>query len=213
MSTKFKKVSEKQWRYSGRKKWNCTSFEEIVDCLGKTIKIYSLVRSKLKYSTEYHRVNIKVKAPEDLVNAFHSSEFGYRAQFYSGIEIGESANNFVVKRLMPILLSQIEEIGKSTCRPDWALQSLSLPASKIWIHQGIWLRKKPLKMRRLTVDRWLSHSKSLDKKVRKKVIWSTLVPNEDKLDIKGGFICSDGTPLKYDLKPCRSKQLFHYGFT
>ncbi len=213
MNSKFPKVDREIWKIPSEIDWGCTSFEELVEKLAETFDIYSVKRNRCNKDSKYYRLLIKIKAQAKLVSAFHSSEFGYRAQYYLGTKFGEEANRYLIDYLTSRLIEKIKQMEKSTCKPVWVAKSLSSPDAKIWIHQGPWLRKREQKIRKLQVERWILHINDRDKNIANKALWSTLVPNEEKLDIKGGFILLDGSQSEPNPKSNRSKQIHEYGFT
>ena len=212
MNYEFPKVDSGTWKTPPGIDWGCEGFDDLVENLANTFEISSVRRNRLKKDPNFYRLLIEIKAPAKLVRAFHSSNFGYRAQYYIGKAEGEAANKYLIDRLNPLLMQKIKRMEKSTCEPTWAAQSLYSPNTKIWIHQGLWLRMKERKIRNLYIERWISHIKDKDQKIAKKALWSMLIPDEEKLEIKGGFVSLDGVHGP-DLKPERSEQINEYGFT
>jgi hypothetical protein len=97
---------------------------------------------------------------------------------------------------------------------DWIERSLMGHDSKVWVHQGRWLRQSRRRDRLLMVERWMRHLVSDDKKRRKLARWASLVPQQESaMDIKGAFLTMDGQPLPFNPKQCRSRQIRELGFT
>jgi hypothetical protein len=57
--------------------------------------------------------------------------------------MGDAANTFALNALMPMVLAFIEGNPDPELPFEWALLSLGHIHTKIWIHQGRWLRKVP----------------------------------------------------------------------
>jgi len=127
--------------------------------------------------------------------------------------MGNRANNYFIEQIRPKLVEGVKLINKRTCKPSWVHNSLASTDTKVWIHQGLWLRKKEHQIRNLEVDRWLNYVHDSNKEIAKKALWSMLVPNEDKLDIKGGFVILNGSESKPNPKLDRAEQIYKYGFT
>jgi hypothetical protein len=213
MTQIFSSVSLRDWKLSSVREWKCKTFQDLVEELKEEFEVCLVKRVRFNEYPKFFRVEIKIKAPIHLVQAFHCAEFGYRAQYYLGEDIGISANSYVIERIRPKLIDNIKRINKLTCKQGWVSKSLASTDTKIWIHQGAWLRKREHQIRNLEVDHWLKYINNSDKEIAKKALWSTLVPEEDKLDIKGGFVVLDCSDSKPNLKSNRAEQIHEYGFT
>lgn len=160
----------------------------------------------------YHRVVLVLDAEPEAVALFHNSRCGYRAQYYHSVQNGERANEFAIRMLIP----KVKELLAGGERLKWALveKSLSSSEAKVWIHQGLWLRYRPLSDRKILVQRWVSKLKSPLRCDRKKAMWGMLCASgENKIEIKGAFVDADGIQLSVSLKPFRGEQIHEFGFT
>lgn len=145
---------------------------------------------------------------------FHNSKCGYRAQYFHSICNGEAANAYTLLTLAPRIKQLLTGHEKRTCPWWWVEKSLLDGEAKVWIHQGAWLRQRRNSDRNLHVPRWRAKCGSSDSSCRKKALWGSLTPaDEPNLDIKGGFLDLQGTPLGNSLKPSRSTDIHNYGFT
>jgi hypothetical protein len=99
------------------------------------------------------RYCVEIRLPCNLVDMFHNGAGGYRAQFYESIELGDEANAYCRDAILPLIRSQ--EIAR---RQNWmdtpAAASLYCQTTKVWIHQGRWIRPPRLRLRNLRVQRW-----------------------------------------------------------
>lgn len=188
------------------------SFEAIVRELCARIRIIEVHRNKAESAHGYSRAHVKVKVHRDACTMFHSGRSGYRAQYYDGISNGERANAFAVRSITKAILSQLSDTRLMSV--EWIEQSLLSRNSKVWVHQGQWLRYARRSDRLLIVERWHRQLASDDKKRRKLALWASLVPQqEDRIDIKGEFLTLDARPIDINPKQGRSKQLYELGFT
>lgn len=145
-----------------------------------------------------------------IVDLFHNSAAGYRAQYYHDPGNGEAANSYAVHQMVPRILQLLKGAEKGTCKPAWVQQSLLHPDAKLWIHQGPWLRHPRLIDKNLLVKRWLAYAWS---ELHKRN-WARLTPeDEPRIDLKGGPATLDGHSYEGRLKPGRSEQISRGGFT
>ncbi len=198
-------------------------FSTIITRITSEAKIIKIRREKAgkkadknyKKSNRY-RVSIVIKVKPETVDLFHNGRSGYRAQYYQNTKQGEECNRAAVNEIILFLKHQLE-INRTyhcpkTCPWWWVEKSLSSKDTKLWIHQGVWLRKGKKASCNLKVERWLNHigSSGRESKLAK---WSRLTPNdENKIQIKGGWVTREGKNLK-NLKLARSFEIYNYGFT
>ena len=212
----FACIAKPAWPLSDRASSSCrtllhraTPFEALVRQLCRGIKVVQLRRNKAREFPGYFRANVKVRVPSRACTAFHSARCGYRAQYHFSIRNGEKANAFAVRSLVNAIRPQLRDTRLMT--KQWIERSLLSSDSKVWIHQGQWLRRGA---RLLLVQRWTHKLRSGDRKRRKLAHWATLVPErEAAIDVKGAFVTLDGKPLRVRAKPKRGRQLHELGFT
>jgi hypothetical protein len=219
----FSSVAVDEWRLAGDMEERQRDlllqdipFVQILALLAKHVKLRSIRREAYKkaphdYSV-YHRVVLVLDVEPEAVALFHNSRCGYRAQYYHSVQNGERANELAVRTLIP----KVKELLAGGERAKWALveKSLSSSEAKVWIHQGFWLRYRPLSDRKILVQRWVSKLKSPLRCDRKKAMWGTLCASgENRIEIKGAFVDADGTQLSVSLKPFRGEQIHEFGFT
>ena len=108
------------------------SYGEIVDAViaTSTIDPHSVHWIPRKTAPrEAHRIEFKVRADRDAVDALFNSAQGYRAQFATSIEIGEEANRLIVDALVAKHLAVVA--GPNEDRR----QSLHAGRAKVWVVQ------------------------------------------------------------------------------
>ena len=219
VTTKFACIDLNEWRLSGdiEQEWRALlhssqTYESVIQRLSCEAKVIEVHRNKSKCFPGYFRAHVRVQVSAESCTLFHSGRSGYRAQYYRSITNGEQANTFAVLSLAHSILPQLGETRLMV--KGWIEKSLCGLASKLWLHQGLWLRNKRNSDRMLCVTRWMRELSATDKHRSKLALWGSLVPRyEDKIDIKGTFLTLDEVPLASNAKVGRSKDLNELGFT
>ena len=217
MRSKFKRVLSHDWvlghgvgRSRRRRLARATTFASLVRRIVGGLKILAQRRARLRDYPGYYRAEVTLKVDPTIVDLFHNSAVGYRAQYYQSVTNGESANKYAVQQLVPRIMQLLSAERKRTCPGWWVNKSLLHPEAKLWIHQGLWLRRPKGSDYQLAVRRWLAYKW----KKKHKQHWSTLVPqNETRIDLKGAPLTLDGIRLKKSLKPSRGRQIYEAGYT
>ena len=217
MRSKFIRVSSHEWALGPgvgltrrRRLVRATTFESLVRRIVGGLKILTHRRARLRDYPGYYRAEVTLKVDPTIVDLFHNSAAGYRAQYYQSVTNGESANEYAVQQLVPRVMRLLSAVRKRTCPGWWVQRSLLHPEAKLWIRQGPWLRHPKRSDRQLAVRRWLAYRWTKKHKQH----WSSLIPkSETRIDLKGAPLTLDGTPLKKSLKPSRGRQIFEAGYT
>lgn len=191
------------------------AYEEIIREIAATCRVIAHRRDSSKKVRGAARVVVTVETAPRLVDLFHNSRAGYRAQYYSSPELGERANRYAVEQLTPIVLRQLHQAHKRSCPLDFVEASLSGLRTKVWIHQGLWLRAAASADCLLYPDHWTACAKrAKGKNARKKLRWGRLAPKvETRLEIKGTVLSPDGLEVTAALKRCRGFEIHNFGFT
>lgn len=201
--------------------WGLTSrlaSERFEDIAGSIADSFRVIGHRRKASTCHrgsYRFEATLEVPLQLATHFHSARSGYRAQYYVGIENGEKANRYAVDAIMPALLSRLGGVRKRSCPVAFIEASLLGSHTKLWLHQGTWLRQCRNSERLLFPPQWRRHAEaSQTERIRKLLRWGTLVPaTEARIDIKGTILRPDGSETPGALKSARSLEIHSYGFT
>lgn len=209
----FPAVDEATWGLSSGQALQ--RFEDIAASISASFRI---IGHRRKASTSHrgsYRFEATMEVPSGVATLFHSSGSGYRAQYYIGIENGEKANRYAVDAILPELLSRIQRVRKRSCPMTFVEASLLGSQTKLWIHQGAWLRQCRDADRLLFPPRWRQHAEDLQgERVRKLLRWGTLVPStEARIEIKGTVVRPDGSETHRAFKSARSFEIHNYGFT
>jgi hypothetical protein len=214
----FVRVSSDEWRINedGRTASMLHSgpeYEGIVQLIVSKAAVLEHRCERLRGRPSYNRVVVRFEVDKDLVNLFHNAATGYRAQYYASPEIGDQGNAHMVRSLAARTETLLSGRSKRTCPIEWLKLSMEHPSAKVWIHQGVWLRRARRSDERLCVDRWSRHREDEDVKARRRARWAALLPDsEGSLEVKGAFVSDHGAVIE-SLKPCRARQLHEYGFT
>lgn len=122
----FTAVSEDVWRIecSCPRRQNLFSdglcFEELVEPVLRGIVGIELKRERCLKNASYFRASVILELRDtEVVQLFHNSRYGYRAQYYSDAKLGEEANRFWVKMATPRIIDWLYAHPKRSCRPSW----------------------------------------------------------------------------------------------
>jgi hypothetical protein len=113
---------------------------------------------------------------------FHNGRDGYRGRYWQSPEIGEKANRWLLRELLPKL---VDAPGATTNRA-FAAKALNLGSAKIWFHEESSLGKA-----RLFVEQWeqtASGESSLSNKARD----GRWAPIGTTIEVKGAFMTDGG---------------------
>jgi hypothetical protein len=228
MKQRFGLAPIAKWRLQGRvsKKQrvrilSSTPFVTIVKSLAKCATISSFESERMLENTQYKRIKLIVSANAGVVDAWHNSRGGCRAQYYLSPRLGVAAERDALDALLPLIKSSI----KGDPRSSLFLVSLKDQNAKIRIFGGQWIRRPRKTDRKLRVPEWTRcwqqniPGKLTDdqKRARKLARWGALIPNnETRIEIKGGWVHgltheSYGRPAEDKMN--RPEELHKYGFT
>ena len=189
-------------------------FDQIVCRILGSARLAAYVQEVHCCKKDFCRAVIRLEMESELVDLFHNSASGYRAQYYYGVRAGEQANQYAVKTLVPHIMELLAAQENLTSPLWWVKKSLMARQAKLWIHQGRWLHNARMSDRNLQLQRWIDNLNSSDASTRKKARWGSLAPMEEtKIELKGAFLMLDGTPLAGIVKPSRARDIRDFGFT
>jgi hypothetical protein len=206
-------VAESEWRFenieSARKdRLLTTPFKTIIEAITREAKPSCWQREKIR---GHIRAAINLSLPPQTVDLFHNGAGGYRAQYYLGTDLGETANRYAIVSLVPRLRHLY---GGAQERPwPWELVETSLMHrdAKFWTHEGRWIGDTPT-TGNLAVERWRSNKPS--HMIGFEVRCAELTPEDENcLVLKGGCLDGNGAPVNISLKPFRSRDIHELGFT
>jgi hypothetical protein len=93
----------------------------------------------------------------NLVDVFHNSAAGVRAQCLHTVELGTSALEYARDRLREKAVQLIQARPHGAIPKDLIAQSLGQSSTMVWIHQGHWVRHARMADRQLRIAQWEAH--------------------------------------------------------
>lgn len=217
-TSKFGCASESQWvlgtSIDGARRGrllHSPSYECIVTELLDNAQVGEVHRQRAPDGQPGDRCTVVLDANPEMLDTFFNSASGYRAQYLLDTEQGNRANRFVLDKALPKILHAL--CGRRA-DPIFVESSLTHCWAKVWIHQGLWLRRAKREHRVILVPAWQRELTSHDNKRRRLSRWGALAPeNESRLLLKGGYVLSAkglciGKPLSK-----RAREIHDLGFT
>jgi hypothetical protein len=194
------------------------AFESIVDGLGKCARIHSCKRSRQNRSpTPWPKRAVVVLAfpgGEHWVDLFHNATTGIRAQCLYDVELGSLALDYARDALRERALELLENHRMTASLRSFAALSLRDDSTKVWIHQGLWVRHARTDVRELLVSQWQCASPRAEGEAKLLRYGSKAPESPPQIDVLGGL-------FDENLHGCESKkqagdrplQVSRFGFT
>lgn len=216
----FHVLNAETWRLSNgiepsrKKRLLKITFENIIDRIAREAKLIRCRPEKSRRPQGLMRIFITLEVSPEAIDLFHNGAGGYRAQYYVGEVLGLSANRYAVEALRSAIPRIFKPDARKPLLQDVLDKSLFDPTAKIWIHQGIWFRQSRLSDRNLLVERWIENGWNMKLEKQKLPIWARLTPpNENRLQLKGGWLDSNLISVGDVTKPNRARDLHCLGYT
>ena len=189
------------------------SYEDIVAFMKNDLTLETARCQRATSGEKAYRVVVKLRSTSAAVDLFHNSVSGYRAQYLLSTSNGEAANSYALEELLPTVAPLL--LKRRPTFPAVILeQSLRHPWTKMWIHQGVWLRRARTDQQVLHVPDWESQPSSSLPRAKKLARWGKLAPDtESAFVIKGGFVLPDGSHRFGQPPKNRAEDLHTCGFT
>lgn len=186
-------------------------FELIVADLMANARIEKVGRQRAPDGQLAQRCTVVLKIDSEILDTFFNSASGYRAQYLLCPEQGHRANRFVLDIATPKILSVLA--GRHP-DPTFVASSLSHDWAKVWIHQGLWLRRARCEHRVILIPSWQQELSSRDKNRRKLARWGALAPStESRILLKGGYVSSTEKLCIGKSPTQRASEIQELGFT
>ncbi|MBM4128141.1 MAG: hypothetical protein FJ247_12460 [Nitrospira sp.] len=122
MPISLARISSKEWclgeTIHGRRRQqllNGPGFANIVAYIAKQATILTHKRTKIRDYPGYYRVDITLQLDTKIVDLFHNSSAGYRAQYYCSAMVGKLANDYALSKLAPRVIKLLGDVHKQTC--------------------------------------------------------------------------------------------------
>ena len=186
-------------------------FERIVAGLLHNAQVAKVVYQRAPNSQPGHRCTVVLEVEPQILDVFFNSASGYRAQYFLNPVQGNRANRLVIDIALPRIARAVDDRHADR---KFVESSLEHRWAKVWIHQGLWLRRAKREHRVLLVPTWQREFASEDKHRRKLSRWGALAPNsESRLLLKGGYVLSSRELAVGKPPSRRARELHDFGFT
>ena len=148
-----------------------------------------------------------------LVDIFHNSSTGVRAQCFYDIGLGEEALDHARDMLRARAIELAERRRNGPIPLKVICASLGLDSTKVWIYQGLWARRARLAERHLRIAQWQAHENSECRTIRDLVRFGSKAPNEPAaVNLIGGW-WHPSVEVAGKSSALRARQIHNYGFT
>ena len=123
-------------------------FESIVEELLDNAQVERVLSQQAPNEQPGHRCTVVLDVKPEMLDTFFNSVSGYRAQYLLDPVQGNWANRFVIDIALPKIVRALDDR-----RADRKFIESSLVHcwAKVWIHQGLWLRRAKREHRVLLV--------------------------------------------------------------
>jgi hypothetical protein len=195
------------------------SFEQNVAELCNAVSIRAVKSERMENwngpSPSPQRVTVILEVSDEcnFVDVFHNSATGVRAQCLHSVELGAAALEYARNELRAkaLLLAQMRPGGAS--RNEVVEQSLNLSSTKVWIHQGHWLRHARMADKHLRIAQWEANEATASVDERRLLRYGSKAPRTPAaVDVIGGWTHPSGQIFGKPLA-LRPLQVHKFGFT
>ena len=192
------------------------NFVEIVEQLRQSVRLRS-ARCERSSKNPWTRVKAVLYVPPELgvlVDQYHNGASGVRAQCLKSIDLGDLALDVARDALRSRALELISTRGCPKPSMTMVEASLKAESSKVWIYQGLWVRRAKADARDLLVATWHEPAGNQDAKIRNLVRYGSKAPSDEhRIEVIGGWLDDSGTPRPGKEPGLRATQIHRYGFT
>ena len=196
-------------------------FEDIVAGLRENVSIKT-IRTEQKQSNDVSGppplpkrvvVVLEIFRQQHLVDLFHNSAAGIRAQCLHSTQLGTVALDYARDVLRCRAIELVAERRSGPISMDVIRKSLGLDSTKVWIHQGLWVRRARIDDRQLRIAAWEAHEYLVCKKIRDLVRYGSKAPERPAaIDLIGGW-WHPRSNVAGKTPGLRALQIHTYGFT
>lgn len=186
-------------------------YEKIIEELIDTARVVEIHKQRAPEGQSGHRCAVMFGIKPRMLDQFFNSACGYRAQYLLDPEQGDRANRYVIDKALPKLLRAATD---NHAYQQFVEYSLAHCWAKVWIYQGLWLRRARREHRILFVPAWQRHLESQGKRCKKLIQWGALAPDsESRLMFKGGYVLSSTELWIGKEHATRACEIHDFGFT
>jgi hypothetical protein len=159
------------------------------------------------------RVHFEIAVSPTAADLFYNAPDGLRGRYWQAAETGDEATRLLLVRLKPKLLGYARDRPNRWNADEFHLPeieaSLDQPSAKVWISEEN--LELPVPGKQLIVPRWRRNEPEAPP--CKVGCWRWWPPVCDHIEVKGGFIRTDGSEFVPKNKRGRAAEIYKFGFT
>jgi len=148
-------------------------------------------------------------------DGFFNSPVGYRAQYCLGRMLGELSNRQTIEALRAKLMESATIQATGTFGLSRIAASLEAADAKIWIDESESVHSENLDIH-IDYPPWIERARRAYATQEEEVISAVRgvrAPVGTRLEVKGGWLSSDGSERRDPIKAQRGEEIAIYGFT
>lgn len=182
---------------------SASSFEAVVEMMcSATICGYLMERANSTRLKGLRRASFLLDVVPDTYDVFFNSSVGYRAQYAMSADHGRRANRILIDRLTTSLIAHVLKAEPDTI-PD-VITSLAATDAKVWILESEVELQMGSIQPAIHYTQWEAASEDGA---------GLLAPLGSRLEVKGGWLDSDGQVQRDPCKARRSEEIHAVGYS
>lgn len=159
------------------------------------------------------RIAIELSFSNNWVDLFHNSASGVRAQCLHSVELGDRALDEARDALRARAIELLDERKMVNALREFARMSLEEQSTKVWIHQGLWVRRARADVRELRIREW-ENCVPTDSREAKLLRYGSKAPQHPaRIDVLGGLFDVQSKAIPGKRLGQRAAQVNRFGFT
>jgi len=161
------------------------------------------------------RASFLLSVAPSAYDGFFNSPVGYRAQYCLGRADGELANRRTIEALRAKLMEYAKLQATGTFDLSRIAASLDAADAKIWIDESESVHSDTLEIH-IDYLPWIERARRADATQEEEVVSAVrgvLAPVGTRLEVKGGWLSSDGSERRDPIKARRGEEIAMNGFT
>lgn len=188
------------------------SFDDVIERVADGI----LISFKTEWRQGAARALFQLQVQTETYDAFFNAPHGYRAQYCVEPSIGTTQNRRLIVALRNACLNFRQTQGKPSVVESHVSASLNASRAKIWVTESDFPDVDEIHINYAPwVSKWERSNRGYtqDQAARAGAALGVLAPIGRILEIKGGWINSDGTEWFDPRKARRAEEIRDYGFS
>jgi hypothetical protein len=193
------------------------TFVETIDALRKHAAVHSCQRVGPNRSPAGwpKRIVVELAFPEGKhwVDVFHNSASGVRAQCLHSVDLGRRALDYARDVLRTRAIELLGHRRLPRALRGFARTSLCNDSTKVWIHQGLWVRHARADVHDLRIATWVNCVPKNQREADLLRYGSKAPDDPARIDVLGGLYDESGAPRTGKPPLDRPTQVNRFGFT